>query len=297
MSKRKSAILPEQIPNLQGSLTQTEIVDILQFLQSSGKSGELMLKNLPENQLVRLYFQKGELIHAASENVEGLDAMWELPRWSQGDFLFLPDILSSKTTIELPLPHVILEIMKHYDETNHVAESHGGLQSEDEQSEDVQETGEEVPAPELEWKIESTDKDEEEKETQEAVQGPKRRRKMATLRDLLDDLVRIEGINTAVLVGRDGFVIDGIQSGGSLDVEDIGAVISTGIGSSEIMGNELAVGTLSQTMVEFEKGIVLVNLVGDNAILAVVADLKTPLGNVRYQVKKRLPDIREKLES
>jgi hypothetical protein len=267
MPKGKSAIPPEQVPDLQGSLSQTEIVDILQFLQSSGKTGELLLKNLPEDLLVRLYYNKGELIHAAGDKQEGIDAMWELPRWSRGDFIFLPDILSSKTTIEIPLPHVILEIMKNFDEVQHLEENL--------ESESVEEDGErEEPAP-----------------------ATKRRKKMATLRDLLDDLVRIEGINTAVLVGRDGFVIDGVQSGGRLDVEDIGAVISTGIGSSEIMGNELAVGTLHQTMVEFEKGIVLVNLVGDNAILAVVADLKTPLGNVRYQVKKRLPDITDKLES
>jgi len=120
---------------------------------------------------------------------------------------------------------------------------------------------------------------------------------MTTLKDLLEDLVRIEGINTAVLVGRDGFLIDGVQKSGRLDVEDIGAVISTGIGSSEVMGNELAVGSLNTTMVEFEQGFVLINLVGDNAILAVVADLKSPLGNVRYQVKKRMPDIRSSLEN
>jgi len=267
MPKGKSAVPPEQVPDLQGSLSQTEIVDILQFLQSSKKTGELLLKNLPEDRLVRLYFNKGELNHAAGDKEEGMDAMWELPRWSRGDFIFLPDILSSKTTIGIPLPQVIMEIMTHFDEAQRF---------------------EDKPASNIE---------EENGEREEPAPGAKRRSKMATLRDLLDDLVRIEGINTAVLVGRDGFVIDGVQSGGRLDVEDIGAVISTGIGASEIMGSELTVGTLHQTMVEFEKGIVLVNLVGENAILAVVADLKTPLGNVRYQVKKRLSDIMDKLES
>ncbi|RME36791.1 MAG: DUF4388 domain-containing protein [Deltaproteobacteria bacterium] len=121
------------------------------------------------------------------------------------------------------------------------------------------------------------------------------REPMKSLKELLNELIHVDGINTAVLVGRDGFVIEGLVSSGRLDAEAIGAVISTGIGSSEVMGRELQVGQLEQTMVEYDGGIVVVNLVGDNAILAVVADLKTPLGNVRYQVKKRLPQIIEAL--
>jgi predicted regulator of Ras-like GTPase activity (Roadblock/LC7/MglB family) len=61
------------------------------------------------------------------------------------------------------------------------------------------------------------------------------------------------------------------------------------------MGRELCVGDLCQTMIEFKEGIIVVNLVGDNAILAVVACLKTPLGNIRFQVKKRLPEIMQAL--
>jgi uncharacterized protein len=114
---------------------------------------------------------------------------------------------------------------------------------------------------------------------------------MPRLKDLLKEIVGVEGILTAVVVGRDGFVIDGVSSSGKVQVEAVGAVISTGIGSSEVMGRELNVGELNQSIVEYAEGIVLVNLVGKDAILAIVADLKTNLGNVRYQVKKKVPDI------
>ena len=112
----------------------------------------------------------------------------------------------------------------------------------------------------------------------------------ATLRDVLQELVDVQGILTSVLVGRDGFVIDGISSG-EMDTEAIGAVISTAIGSNEVMGTELEVGDFSQSMVEFAGGVIVTSLVGESAILATVADLQAPLGNVRYQVKKRLPEI------
>jgi len=111
------------------------------------------------------------------------------------------------------------------------------------------------------------------------------------LKELLGELVAIDGIDTAVLVGRDGFVLEGVVSHGDTDVEAVGAVISTGIGSSEVMGMELNVGDLKQNMVEYTNGVIVFNLVGDGAILAVVADLKAPLGNIRYQVKKRLAGI------
>ena len=93
----------EQVPDLQGSLRQTDIIDILQFINASGKTGELLLKNLPGDELVRVYFKNGDLLHAVKGEVDGTAAMEGLPSWNRGDFLFLPDIITSKTTIDLPL--------------------------------------------------------------------------------------------------------------------------------------------------------------------------------------------------
>lgn len=109
-------------------------------------------------------------------------------------------------------------------------------------------------------------------------------------KELLQELVHVPGINLAVVVGRDGFVIDGVSES-NVDTEAVGAVISTGIGSTEVMGGELNVGKLHQSMVECEKGVIVTSLLGETAILAVVADLKAPLGNIRYQIKKVLPDL------
>lgn len=114
---------------------------------------------------------------------------------------------------------------------------------------------------------------------------------MAELKRLLGELVRTDGVTTAVVVGRDGFVIDSASAGGAVDTEAIGAVISTGIGSAEVMGGELELGAMTQSMFEYDGGIIVMSLAGHDAILAVVAQLEANLGNVRYQVKKRLPEI------
>jgi predicted regulator of Ras-like GTPase activity (Roadblock/LC7/MglB family) len=68
-------------------------------------------------------------------------------------------------------------------------------------------------------------------------------------------------------------------------------VVSAGIGAAEVMGHELHVGAIQQSMIEYEKGVIVAVLLGNSATLAIVADLKANLGNVRYQAKKRGPAL------
>ncbi len=118
---------------------------------------------------------------------------------------------------------------------------------------------------------------------------------MNQLKELLVDLVKVEGITAAVVVGRDGFVIEGVTQHGGTDTEAVGAVISTGIGSSEVIGRELEVGNMTQGMIEYDNGIVVMSLLGPDAILAVVAQPSANLGNVRYQIRKRAEAIQSSL--
>jgi predicted regulator of Ras-like GTPase activity (Roadblock/LC7/MglB family) len=114
---------------------------------------------------------------------------------------------------------------------------------------------------------------------------------MARIKDVLTDLVDVEGIKSGVVVGRDGFVIEGVTRGEVKELEAVGAVVSTGIGSAERMGKELLVGLMTQGMLEYQSGVIVLSPLGQHAVLAVVADLGANLGNVRYQVKKRMDDL------
>jgi len=113
---------------------------------------------------------------------------------------------------------------------------------------------------------------------------------MANTKQILTALTTVDGINTAVCVGRDGFVIDSAASAGT-DVDAIGAMVSTGLGSAESVGNELNVGKLTQAMMEYDNGVIVMTAIGVDAILAVVAEDNASLGNVRMQVKKRKRDL------
>ena len=118
---------------------------------------------------------------------------------------------------------------------------------------------------------------------------------MNSLKNLLKELTDLEGINAAVVVNRDGFMIDGMMRGGQVDMEYMAAIISAGVGSSEQMARQLDLGEITLNMIECEKGVVMINVLEEDAIMAVVSDPSATLGNVRYQLKKRIPDIRSAL--
>mgnify|MGYP005838333507 CR=1 FL=1 len=105
------------------------------------------------------------------------------------------------------------------------------------------------------------------------------------LKRILNDLIKVEGVSAAAIVGRDGFIIEHV-SNLQMDVDALGAMASTSVGTSEAMGIELGKGTFEQVLVELEKGPVLLSLVSTNEILAIVAEPGSNVGRIRYEVKK-----------
>jgi uncharacterized protein len=105
------------------------------------------------------------------------------------------------------------------------------------------------------------------------------------LKRILSDLAKVEGVSGAAIVGRDGFIIEHV-SNMTMDVDALGAMASTSVGTSEAMGIELGKGNFEQVLVELEKGPVILSLVTENEILAIVAEAGANIGRIRYEVKK-----------
>ncbi len=115
---------------------------------------------------------------------------------------------------------------------------------------------------------------------------------MTDIQQILAEFTNIEGVHTACLVGRDGFLLDNIARTG-IDAEMIGAIASSGFGSAESMGNQLGQGDLNMTMLEYENGPVMFAPVGTEAFLVIVADQETNLGWIRIAIKKNSKKIQE----
>jgi predicted regulator of Ras-like GTPase activity (Roadblock/LC7/MglB family) len=108
---------------------------------------------------------------------------------------------------------------------------------------------------------------------------------MTDIQKILAEFTNIEGVHTACLVGRDGFLLDNIARSG-IDAEMIGAIASSGFGSAESMGTQLGQGELNMTMLEYAEGPVMFAPVGVEAFLVIVADKETNLGWIRLTIKK-----------
>jgi predicted regulator of Ras-like GTPase activity (Roadblock/LC7/MglB family) len=115
---------------------------------------------------------------------------------------------------------------------------------------------------------------------------------MTEIQKILAEFISIEGVHTACLVGRDGFLLDNLARAG-IDAEMIGAIASSGFGSAESMGNQLGQGDLKMTMFEFANGPVMFAPVGEDAFLVIVADQETNLGWIRISIKKNSKKIKE----
>jgi predicted regulator of Ras-like GTPase activity (Roadblock/LC7/MglB family) len=109
---------------------------------------------------------------------------------------------------------------------------------------------------------------------------------MSQLKDVLMDLSKVEGVLAALVVGRDGFVVEGMTSEEGVDLEAVGAIVAGNIAASESMGREMSRGTLRSTLVEFDDGPIAIGPAGPDAVLVVVGNRQANLGRIRLEMRR-----------
>ncbi len=101
------------------------------------------------------------------------------------------------------------------------------------------------------------------------------------LKQILGEFLNLEGVSAAAVVGSDGFVIESAVSG-KMDIDALGAMTSTGIGTSEAMGKELGMRELNLLLVEPDKGPIIGSPLSKDELIAIVAENASNLGRIRY---------------
>lgn len=110
------------------------------------------------------------------------------------------------------------------------------------------------------------------------------------LKVLLDGVAQLPGVSLTALIDREGALME--AAGGLLPEAALaGALASCLVGSTDGVGQALAQGRLQSVILEYDAGVVLLNAVGEGAMLAIVLGDPAVLGKVRYHVKKALPDL------
>lgn len=230
---------------------------VSEIIQLTGRNMKRgLLTIFGEEGNAQIFFDEGNIIHSSYCDLKGIDALVETLSWTDGRFMFEEGMVTDDVNIGYDCNSALLNALNRYDE-------HERSQPEG---------------------VDSSPTEEEEKS-------------MTSLKVHLEDFLHVEGVTTVVVVGRDGFIIDSASVGSfNINIDDVGAVVSTGMGSSESMGKDLAVGDMRQGMLEYDRGIVFMNALGDEAIFVVVAQPNVNMGMVRLQIKRRIAGIKAALE-
>jgi predicted regulator of Ras-like GTPase activity (Roadblock/LC7/MglB family) len=105
------------------------------------------------------------------------------------------------------------------------------------------------------------------------------------MKNILKKFSKISGVRAVCLAGRDGFMVDYIAKSDE-DAEMISAFASGGFRITETMGDELQMGNLNVSMIEYEKGPVILARVGEDTFLVIVANKGSNIGMIRLAILK-----------
>jgi predicted regulator of Ras-like GTPase activity (Roadblock/LC7/MglB family) len=119
---------------------------------------------------------------------------------------------------------------------------------------------------------------------------------MVDLKSALSRFLAIPGVRQAILVGRDGLMIEGLTRDGKDDMEAVGAIMTTGLNTAEALGQEISRGNVIGVLMEYENALVSVDPLGDFALMVTLFDNASCISRVRHLLKTSRSEILEALD-
>jgi CheY-like chemotaxis protein len=112
---------------LRGSLTQMNVIDLVQSLEMGRKSCALTLTN--DRDKCEMYFSEGQVTHAAYGSLTGDKAVFKVLSWTGGNFQINFEGKTSKQTTTLNTQGLLMEGLRMLDESKR---DEGGAEEEEE---------------------------------------------------------------------------------------------------------------------------------------------------------------------
>ena len=119
---------------------------------------------------------------------------------------------------------------------------------------------------------------------------------MVDLKQMLSRFLAIPGVRQAILVGRDGLLIEGMTREAKEDIEAVGAITTSSFSTAEALNKEINRGSLVGVLMEYEHGLVSIDPLGDFALVVTLSDNASNIGRVRHLVKSSRNEILEALD-
>ena len=107
---------PKENAELEGSIREFNVSDIVQFLSGSEKTGKLRLRASQSGAEGSILFAEGTVVHAELGGSVGEDAFFDLMLWGEGQFSFDPDVEPKEKTVRQSSTNLLLEGARRKDE-------------------------------------------------------------------------------------------------------------------------------------------------------------------------------------
>jgi len=113
---------------------------------------------------------------------------------------------------------------------------------------------------------------------------------MPTIRDLVGALRRRDGVEAAILLGRDGLLIDG-ESTAAIDRESAAALIPSIVSAADEFGLHDGPGALTMAVLEYDRGVAFISVLTSDTILLVLARADANAGALLYELRRHRAHI------
>lgn len=113
---------------------------------------------------------------------------------------------------------------------------------------------------------------------------------MPTIRDLVSALRRREGVDAAIVLGRDGLLIDGATAS-TFDAEGLAAHVPPMVSAAIEMGNASGRGDFGLLVLEYQGGMAIVSAVSAEALLLVLLRPGANLASLLFDLRRHRSQI------
>jgi predicted regulator of Ras-like GTPase activity (Roadblock/LC7/MglB family) len=117
---------------------------------------------------------------------------------------------------------------------------------------------------------------------------------MATIRDVVQALGQFGGVETVVVLRRDGLTIDSFSHNGS-DADGVAALVPSLVEACGRLGEAGTRGEFNAGVMEYGAGFVVVSVVTDDTLIAIVVQPTTNVGGLLYELRRYRTAIAELL--
>lgn len=108
---------------------------------------------------------------------------------------------------------------------------------------------------------------------------------MATIRDVVQVLGQRDGVDTIVVLGRDGLPIDSF-SRNQTDIEGVAALVPSLVNACNALGVSAARGEFNSCVSEYGGGLVVITVITPEALIAVFSGPDADVGKLLFELRR-----------